>query len=477
MTIRPILSSVINPVIGSVIWHGGGDATPALSPSTIAKFAMWLDDTTHATTGSAITGWNDKSGNSRNWIQTNASLRPTQSTLNSKASVLFDEIINTRIERATLGFPAGTYTMFQVFSPITEQLYFPFITANGVTTASSRYIADVNSSSTATTLSDNSGTLTYHNNGAVISPVTRQDLYNEYDNEINLARVSGIDWSLWNGAFIGNHSGFNGWSFNGHIGEVIVASGLTAGEITEIEAYLAFKWTTPLADVNISFPVSYRWRADTSVATIGSAVTSWTDSVGSFALSQATGANQPEFVATEINGKPVIRFESTKFMTGTLPAALAAIPDGNNTMLMVIKERGATQNQIIAGALNNSSAHRWGHRVLNGTKHGVNNTTFASNVNSNISVTGSRLDSLALIRSGADLTLNVSGVVTTDDVAVNPSFTTSNIFSLGRQGAAGFEEYAQVDIAEMVMLNRAISASELDDWHNYVHQRYGVTIV
>jgi hypothetical protein len=92
-------------------------------------------------------------------------------------------------------------------------------------------------------------------------------------------------------------------------------------------------------------------------------------------------------------------------------------------------------------------------------------------------VTGSRLDSLALIRSGADLTLNVSGVVTTDAVAANPSFTTSNIFSLGRQGAAGFEEYAQVDIAEMVMLNRAISASELDDWHNYVHQRYGVTIV
>jgi endoglucanase len=269
------------------------------------------------------------------------------------------------------------------------------------------------------------------------------------------------------------------------IGATLWAGGLNWGGYRFLETDTSIRFTTlrdmayppALADVNISFPVSYRWRADTGVVTIGSAVTSWTDSVGSFALSQATGANQPEFVATEINGKPVIRFEGTKFMTGTLPAALAAIPDGNNTMLMVIKERGATQNQIIAGALNNSSAHRWGHRVLNGTKHGVNNTTFASNVNSNISVTGSRLDSLALIRSGADLTLNVSGVVTTDDVAVNPSFTTSNIFSLGRQGAAGFEEYAQVDIAEMVMLNRAISASELDDWHNYVHQRYGVTIV
>lgn len=234
--------------------------------------------------------------------------------------------------------------------------------------------------------------------------------------------------------------------------------------------------TSLSADIN--FSASYRWRADAGVATTGSAVTGWTDSVGSFALSQATGANQPEFVATEINGKPAIRFEGTKFMTGTLPTALAAIPDGNNTMLMVLKERDASQNQIIAGALNNSDAHRWGHRVLTGTKHGVNNTTFASNVNSSISVTGSRLDSLVLIRSGADLTLNVSGAPTTAaGVAANPSFTTSNIFSVGRQGAAGFEEYAQAAIAEIVVLNRAISASELDDWHNYVHQRYGVTIV
>jgi hypothetical protein len=84
MVISPIISPVINPIIRPVIGQGGVE-TPL--PPALADLRLWLDAMDLATisvTGTAVTQWNDKSGNNFNVTQATGSLRPQyNSTLKS----------------------------------------------------------------------------------------------------------------------------------------------------------------------------------------------------------------------------------------------------------------------------------------------------------------------------------------------------------------------------------------------------------
>ena len=119
---------------------------------------------------------------------------------------------------------------------------------------------------------------------------------------------------------------------------------------------------------------------------------------------------------------------------------------------------------------------RWGHRIgitAGVDKLGLNASGF-NPIDSLVDATGTRLDSIAIIRDGANLTMNVSGASVTSAVAANPDFTTSNVFAIGR----GFTDplYALMAFAELVIVNRAITAGELASWHAYANAKYAVTI-
>lgn len=72
------------------------------------------------------------------------------------------------------------------------------------------------------------------------------------------------------------------------------------------------------------------WDSSSGVGLSGSAVTSWTDKVGSLAPAQGTAANQPTFSATSYNGKPGISFDGTAdhltvTSVGSLPTGTAQV--------------------------------------------------------------------------------------------------------------------------------------------------------
>ncbi len=68
-------------------------------------------------------------------------------------------------------------------------------------------------------------------------------------------------------------------------------------------------------------------KADSLALTNGAAVSSWTDSSSNANhATQATAANKPTFITNQINGKPIVRFDGTDFLTTTvLIASTAAV--------------------------------------------------------------------------------------------------------------------------------------------------------
>lgn len=223
---------------------------------------------------------------------------------------------------------------------------------------------------------------------------------------------------------------------------------------------------------DINFDYQFRFRADSGINLIDGRASAWQDSVSGFTLLQGLASNRPFYSANEINGKPALRFEGSQWMDAAMTAALAAIANGNNTMLVVLKELG-TISCIISGAASTGGL-RWGHLIESG-QIAVNNNSSVNRVLSGIAPTGSRIDSRVMIRNGSNLTVNVNGVSVTEAKAANPGFTTSNIFSVGRQPAGPV--FAQMAVAEIVIANHAIIVANQANWHGYVNTRYAIPII
>lgn len=69
-------------------------------------------------------------------------------------------------------------------------------------------------------------------------------------------------------------------------------------------------------------------RADL-ITLSGSAVTSWADVVGGYALTQGTSANRPTYSATAVNGRPGITFDGTNdYLESSDAGLMGAVPTG-----------------------------------------------------------------------------------------------------------------------------------------------------
>jgi hypothetical protein len=74
-------------------------------------------------------------------------------------------------------------------------------------------------------------------------------------------------------------------------------------------------------------------KADAGVSLSGSNVTAWADQSGTGKNMTAAGGNQPTFIASELNGKPVIDFATSKYLT----ASFSAINFTQQTVFIVFK--------------------------------------------------------------------------------------------------------------------------------------------
>ena len=87
-----------------------------------------------------------------------------------------------------------------------------------------------------------------------------------------------------------------------------------------------------------------RWSVDAiTPVSDGTAISSWTDSVGGLSAVQATGGKQPLYKTNRLNGKPSLLFSGAQLMTAGTPSAIVT-PMTNQviTIMVVFKGISAT---------------------------------------------------------------------------------------------------------------------------------------
>jgi len=88
------------------------------NPKSISGLALWLDSSDASTVllnGSAVSRWNDKSGNGKDFAQATANNQPSYSnTQNGKSVVTFDGSNDLMTSVSTVALGTGGYTVFVV---------------------------------------------------------------------------------------------------------------------------------------------------------------------------------------------------------------------------------------------------------------------------------------------------------------------------------------------------------------------------
>jgi hypothetical protein len=228
-------------------------------------------------------------------------------------------------------------------------------------------------------------------------------------------------------------------------------------------------------------------QADSLGLSDGTAVSSWTDISGNgFNAAQATGGQQPVFKTAIRNGKPIVRFDGTDDVLGLSGSALGIFNNiGGGTVFVVCSD---TNNA--AGAAGHYSvvfsSGTTGNRIVLLTKETV----------SQISSKGKRLDADANIFSTATysagfhvLTANadwsgnsnqlfvdgVGATATAYSGGGNTSATNSVFAGVGANTAVGANAFPG-DIAEVLVFNRVLTATERNQVHGYLGSKYNIAV-
>jgi hypothetical protein len=254
----------------------GGAASPPFDPSSIANLKLWLDASDTATislSGSAVTQWNDKSGNAKHVTQATSARRPSSgiNTINSKNVITFggDDLLQAA-SAADWAFlhNSGGSTVFAVsISDNTAAAEFPIfatstgssqigcafriaydppldkfspfvstgggsgtlvslIAAGGVTVGTAFYASGIWDNSNAT-LANRS---LWRQNGGTQEGANSQD-------------DSPVGTNPANALIIGCNNTAGTTGYTGKIAEILLYSGvLTGTDVTNVNSYLSAKW-------------------------------------------------------------------------------------------------------------------------------------------------------------------------------------------------------------------------------------------
>jgi hypothetical protein len=194
-----------------------------------------------------------------------------------------------------------------------------------------------------------------------------------------------------------------------------------------------------------------RWSADaiTPVAD-GTAISTWTDSVGGYAATQGTGIRQPLYKVNTLGGKPSLLFNGSWMDAGRPAAVASAMDSGERTIFIVFKTVGTTSN----GMLFNTSPAGGGAFMLvaDGTNAGRFNATVP-----HASTAFSTLGSTKATGAGA-LRTSVNGTqVYLNDT--DPTTSSGNNIYFG--GILNSTFMVNAHIFDILVWNKALTAAEL----------------
>jgi hypothetical protein len=225
-------------------------------PSRITT-ALWLDasdSTTLTTVSGSISEWRDKSGNSRNAVQSTDNYRPSTSTLNNLTILTFDGINDNMNIPTTILQSQSKPNIFYVFVPNnnnSNNAYSPEITFNSTNNGDNGSFHYVKSNLLGASYPmytaggwgnyENAGSGYVYGSAEMISFITLTSTYNVYRNGIlEGSSYAGNVLSYSTGLQLAQQQGSrtSGISF----AEIVLVFGDSNDTYQRIEGYLAWKW-------------------------------------------------------------------------------------------------------------------------------------------------------------------------------------------------------------------------------------------
>jgi hypothetical protein len=221
-------------------------------------------------------------------------------------------------------------------------------------------------------------------------------------------------------------------------------------------------------------------RADQGVTQTSNKVSQWLDISGSGNTAvQPTGANQPGFVSSDIliNNLPTISFTSASSQYMKFPIGLSNFTQGASVFVVTVP------SSITAGAsffdLATSASHdnlKLAERTTSGFELDINTSAGGtSNVTSTNTVSTSAYQLLEAVQDGQGAaTLYISGA----QVGQGSINNVTNVVRTGNYLGSAYnaQNFFSGKIAEVLIYNRPLSASERISVQGYINSRYGVAI-
>jgi hypothetical protein len=283
----------------------------------------------------------------------------------------------------------------------------------------------------------------------------------------NTARTAQQIADNYNKRLIGNESGLVGyWKLDKGSGTTVTdsTSNANAGTITGAVWDNSEPFTEPIDD--------------------GTAVRTWSDQSGNgYDATQSTTAARPTYIASGLNGLPVVRFDGTDDRLALGASALGMFRNvaGQTTFLLIKYQSGTNASKNSLVIFNNASAPRLQMRQING-KYNINAMRLDAVTEQSISSNQNIATDFVMHTSRVDYVNTESrqfingqtdGLKTDFQTSGNTSDTnSSNIFI----GSWISSEYLNGDIAEIIVYNRALNTSELAQVHRYLARKWGIAL-
>lgn len=223
----------------------------------------------------------------------------------------------------------------------------------------------------------------------------------------------------------------------------------------------------------------------TEAITDNTAVRVWADQSGKgYDATQSTTAARPTYIASGLNGLPVVRFDGTDDRLALGASALGMLRNvGGASLFAVVKYGTAATNQVaLMITRNGDNFFRLGILKTDSNNfraigrrldaNGAQNVTSAQNLTSNFFIHSALANYqntlLQQFINGA-----LDGEKTDFQTSGNTSDTDSNNIAIGAEVAATF---LNGDIAEIIVYNRALNTSELAQVHRYLARKWGIAL-
>lgn len=210
----------------------------------------------------------------------------------------------------------------------------------------------------------------------------------------------------------------------------------------------------------------------------GDSVATWNDqSASNLDVSQSVAGRKPKYETNELNGKPIVRFDSGDALSVSLTLSQIVAADAADIFVVLKQDGNETNNttfQINApDATNRLNSHMtWSNSIYfdmgdinSGARTSVAQPSGWDNAFHYVELYRPTSDAVEILVDG----VVIKNATFTDDIDITKTAT----FAVGAETDAGANGL-RGDIAVILIYNRALTATERQDVEDYFTSKYGL---